>query len=261
MRERPLCIIVLGFLLGILLAALETKWLLLPVFGIGIFLTGTMKLEKSKLFAYGKLAVYIVSFLCGMYRYEMQQEFRAEYESIIYDGMKIILQGTLEEKEYKNKKYLYYLNNCYLISGTGEVIPCNRVIAEMETDVIPIGTILIMKGSVAVFRQARNQGNFDEISFYQSQNIDFKLKEVEIKRFYGGENRFLEALYQLKQKLKNVYVNTMSEEHSGVLVRMTLGDKSLMNQEMNQLYQKVGISHILAISGVCTLSLVSLRPP
>lgn len=211
---------------------------------------GSIKSEKSKLFAYGKLAVYIVGFLCGMYRYEMQQEFRAEYEPILYDGMKTTLQGELEEKEYKNNKYLYYLNNCYLISGTEKVIPCNRVIAEMETDVIPIGTILIMKGSVAVFRQARNQGNFDEISFYQSQNIDFKLKEVEIKRIYGRENRFLEAFYQLKQKLKNVYANTMSKENSGVVIRMTLGDKSLMNQEINQLYQKVGISHILAISGL-----------
>ncbi len=222
----------------------------MPVFGIGSFLIGSIKSEKSKVFAYGKLAVYIVSFVCGMYRYQMQQEFRAEYESMLYDGMRITLQGELEEKEYKNNKYLYYLNNCYLTSGAGKIIPCNRVIAEMETDMIPIGTILVMKGSVAVFRQARNQGNFDEISFYQSQNIDFKLKEVEIKHLYGRENRFCEALYQLKQKLKNVYANAMSEENSGVIIRMTLGDKSLMTQEINQLYQKVGISHILAISGL-----------
>ena len=37
---------------------------------------------------------------------------------------------------------------------------------------------------------------------------------------------------------------------SGVLVQMTLGDQSLMDTEIKELYQKVGISHILAISGL-----------
>lgn len=258
MHARPLCLVILGFIAGILSAA-GYKWLLLPALGIGIFTAGSIRFEKSKIFAWGKLIAYLISIGCGIYRWEAAQEWKALYEPMLYDGMKVTLQGELEEKEFKNKKYLYYLKNCYLkletdsdtSSFTGSrIAACNRIIAEMETDEVSIGKVLVLEGSVAVFRQARNEGNFDEISFYQSQNIDFKLEKVQIKEQYGTENAFCEALYQLKQKLKAVYISCMSEDTSGVIARMVLGDKSLMDQDINQLYQKVGISHILAISGL-----------
>lgn len=258
MHERPLCLVVLGFTLGILFSA-GYKWLLLPALGLGILTAGSVRFEKSKIFAWGKLIAYLISIGCGIYRWEAAEELKAGYEPILYEGMKVTLQGELEQKEYKNKKYLYYLKNCYLKPETdsdgsiitgNKIISCNQIIVEMETDDVSIGRILVLEGSVSVFRQARNEGNFDEISFYQSQNIDFKLKKAEIKKQYGSENVFCEALYQLKQKLKEVYIRCMPEDASGVIARMVLGDKSLMDSEINQLYQSVGISHILAISGL-----------
>ena len=261
MRTRPLCIAALGFLLGILVCSTGNKWILLPAVGGFLWLVCSMKREKSRLFAYGKLLFYSAGFLCGIWRYEVQQEFRASYEPMLSDGKKMILQGELEEKEYKNNTYLYYLKNCYLklepsmvpanSNITGElIIPCNQVIAELETDVAPVGKILVLEGSVYVFHQARNEGNFDEKSFYQSQKIDFKLKNVTVKKQYGEIDEFRETLYQLKQRLKSVYEKCMTREMSGVITMMALGDKSLIDAEIKELYQKVGISHILAISGL-----------
>ncbi len=261
MRARPLCVIVLGFLLGILFGGIGHKWVFLPAIGVFIWLAGNIRKEKSRLFAYGKLLFYSAGFLCGIWRYDVQQEFRASYEPVLKDEKRIVLQGQLEEKEYKNNTYLYYLKNCYLKSETalaqensniaGEIIiPCNQIIAELDTDEIPIGKILVLEGSVYVFRQARNEGNFDEKSFYQSQKIDFKLKNVTVKKQYGKEDDFRETLYQLKQRLKSVYDRCMTPETGGVITMMALGDKSLMDAEIKELYQKVGISHILAISGL-----------
>lgn len=261
MHARPLCIMALGFLLGILFAVTGNKWILLPAIGMFFLLAGRIKMEKSRLFAYGKLLFYSIGFLCGVYRYDTQQEFRAGYESVLYDGMRITLQGEVEEKEYKNNTYLYYLTNCYLkleqdtvsnnsfITGSAAAA-CNQIIAEMETDEVSIGKILVLEGSVSVFHQARNEGNFDEISFYKSQNIDFKLEDITIQAQYGKADEFREALYRLKQRLKSVYASCMTAETGGVITMMTLGDKSLMDQEIKELYQKVGISHVLAISGL-----------
>lgn len=261
MRARPLCIIALGFLLGILVVATGNKWMFLPAVGGFLWLAINIRREKSRLFAYGKLLFYSAGFLCGIWRYDVQQEFRAAYEPMLKDGMKIVLQGQLEEKEYKNNTYLYYLKNCYLkleptvapenSNVAGEwIIPCNQVIAELDTDEIPIGKILVMEGSIKVFHHARNEGNFDEKTFYQSQKIDFKLKNVTVKKQYGEADDFRETLYQLKQRLKSVYAMCMTPETGGVITMMALGDKSLMDAEIKELYQKVGISHILAISGL-----------
>ena len=198
MRARPLCILASGFLLGILVNSTGNEWILLPAAGGFLWLVCNIRREKSRLSAYGKLLFYSAGFLCGIWRYGAEQEFRAVYEPLLKDGMKIVLQGELEEKEYKNNTYLYYLNKCYLklepsmvpqhsnIAGD-MIIPCNQVIAELDTDEIPIGKVLVLEGSVYAFRQARNEGNFDEKSFYQSQKIDFKLKNVTIQKQYGEE--------------------------------------------------------------------------
>lgn len=252
MHTRPLCILALGFLMGILTAYTGNNFMLLPALVFLLWLVRSVRNEKSKIFSYGKLVFYVISFLCGMSRCSMQQEFRLAYEPLLKDGETIVLQGQLEEKEYKNEKYFYYLKNCYLISNiAGDVIiPCNQVIAELETDEVPIGQILVLKGSVSVFSEARNEGNFDEKSFYQSQKIDFKCKDVQIEKRYGKTDKLRETLYQLKQRLKAVYETCMSKEDAGVILQMTLGDKSLMAQEIKELYQRVGISHVLAISGL-----------
>lgn len=262
MRARPLCIMSLGFLLGILVASTKNQWVLLPVILGWVLLAAQIKVEKSRLFGYGKLLFYTIGFILGAYRYDVQQEFRAEYEPLLQDGMKVILQGELEEKEYKNHSYLYYLNNCYIKleqdevsvnskkSGKHLITACNQVIVEMEDDTIPIGKVLVLEGNVNVFNQARNEGNFDEKSFYQSQKIDFKLKKAFVVELHGEEDEFREGLYRLKQRLKSVYANCMTEETGGVITMMALGDKSLMDAEIKELYQKVGISHVLAISGL-----------
>ena len=261
MRARPLCILISGFLFGILMGFTGDIRILLPAASFFAWVVYNIKREKSRLSAYGKLLFYSVGFLCGTWRFSEEQEFRAVYEPVLKDEMQIVLQGELEEKEFKNNTYLYYLKNCYLklepsmvpqhSNVTGKVfIPCNQIIAEMDTDDVPIGKILVLEGSVYVFHQARNEGNFDEKSFYQSQKIDFKLKKVTVKQQYGKADAFREILYQLKQRLKYVYNVCMNQENSGVITMMTLGDKSFMDAEIKELYQKVGISHVLAISGL-----------
>ena len=261
MHARPMCILTIGFLIGILVSVTENSWILLPAAGGFLWLVYHIPREKSRLFAYGKLLFYTTGFLCGIGRGEVEQEFRAVYEPLLKNGMKVVLQGQLEEKEYKNNTYLYYLKDCYLKLEPSEVsrhsnvtgnviIPCNHVIAELETDEVSIGKILVLEGNIYVFRQARNEGNFDEKSFYQSQKIDFKLKKVAIKKQYGEADEFREVLYRLKQRLKYVYNVCMTPETGGVITMMALGDKSLMDAEIKELYQKVGISHVLAISGL-----------
>lgn len=261
MRARPMCIAALGFLLGIVVRRTGAAWLFLLAVGGFLWLGWNRKGEKSSFFVYGRLLFYTAGFLCGIWRYDTEQTFRAVYEPVLKDGMQIVLQGELAEKEYKNNTYLYYLKNCYLKTkpqtasenfriAEEVIIPCNQVIAEMDTADVPIGKILVLEGSVSVFKEARNEGNFDEKAFYQSQKIDFKLKNVTIQKQYGEANEFLEVLYQLKQRLKQVYEDNMTPEAGGVITMMTLGDKSLLDNEVKELYQKVGISHILAISGL-----------
>lgn len=165
------------------------------------------------------------------------------------EGTNLLVQGTLNQKEYKNNQYIYYLKNCYVSFQTG-VVPCNQIMAYLAADECSIGETLVLRGEANHFKTAVNEGNFDEKSFYESQNIDFKLNNTDVEAVFGKQNRFREKLFCFRQSVKQVYASLMNETDSGVMATMTLGDKSLLDQEIKELYQKAGISHILAISGL-----------
>ena len=249
MHERPLVILTAGYLLGILVAATANILVVSLIFIIFLVLLYRVRIENRKSHVAFRLILYCSGLLLGIWNYQKEQEFRAEYECRLSDGDKIIVQGELNEKEYKNEKYLYYLKNCYLVLSN-DLVPCNQIIAEAEEDIAVIGKVLVLEGEMNAFRTARNEGNFDESSFYQSQKIDLKIRNVIVKEQYGEESSFREALFVLRQKLRNIYEICMTEETAGVLAQMVLAEKSLMNQEIKDLYQKVGISHVLAISGL-----------
>ena len=249
MHERPLAIMVAGLVLGILVIATKNCWILVPAMGMIFLLTGQIKRDKRKAAAAFRLFLFLLCFVLGGYQYQKEQEFRAAYEFRLADGAKIVVQGELSEKEYKNEKYLYYLKNCYLVLSN-HLIPCNQIISETKQDIASIGEILIVEGKISAFHQARNEGNFDELSFYQSQKIDLKIVEITLKRKYGEPDLFRESLFLLRRKICAVYELCMSKETGGVLAMMVLGEKSLIDQEVKALYQKVGISHVLAISGL-----------
>lgn len=249
MHKRPTVSAIVGLLLGILAASTNHILIWLSAIGLAILMLKQVQKDGRKVFAAFRFCLFTVSFCIGAGRYESEQAFRSAYEDRLTDGAEIIVQGTVNEKEYKNNQYLYYLKNCYLVLSN-DLIPCNQIIAKAESDMAAIGEILVVKGQTDAFSQARNEGNFDELSFYQSQKIDLRIYEIEIMERHGERNEFREALFLLRQKLCRVYEDCMTEDTGGVLAMMVLGEKSLLNAEVKELYQKVGISHILAISGL-----------
>ena len=175
MHERPLALAAMGLLLGILACTTQAVLLWIPVLWIGSLLILQVKRDKWKAVAAFRLFLFVICLVLGWYRCRQEEVFRAAYESKLTDGAKIIVQGTLDEKEFKNEKYLYYLKNCYLVLSE-KTIPCNQIIAEAKQDLAAIGEVLIVEGVINAFSQARNEGNFDELSFYQSQKIDLRIK-------------------------------------------------------------------------------------
>lgn len=249
MHERPLVLLIVGYLLGILYIMTGKIWLVPSVLVVLLVLINKVRIEKRKAHGAFRLFLYCLGLVLGVWNYQKEQAFRAEYDGRLSDGDRILVQGEVDEKEYKNEKYLYYLKNCYLVLSN-DLVPCNRIIAETVEDVAVIGNVLVVEGDFTAFHTARNEGNFDEFSFYQSQKIDLKMKNITVKEQYGEEASFREALFVLRQRLRSIYETCMTRETAGVLAQMVLAEKSLMEQDIKALYQKVGISHVLAISGL-----------
>ncbi|NLZ83824.1 MAG: DNA internalization-related competence protein ComEC/Rec2, partial [Clostridiales bacterium] len=95
-----------------------------------------------------------------------------------------------------------------------------------------------------------NPGQFNEKNYYLFENIDYKMKADEIIITDYNYSVIKNILYQFKERLINVYLSILPDKEAGTIIAMILGEKYLLDDDVNDLYKKNGISHILSISGL-----------
>ena len=98
--------------------------------------------------------------------------------------------------------------------------------------------------------RARNPGNFDQKFYYEKQGLHASIW-VKNCRITDQETwKFREWLAKLRRNWKRLLVSQMGARHGNSMSAILLGEKSELDAQMKALYQKSGIGHILAISGL-----------
>lgn len=145
----------------------------------------------------------------------------------------LLVQGKCAQKPADTKATENIL--CYLREGVPEP---------------EIGSLVILKGTLKNFQQPTNPGQFNAPFYYQILRISFRLNQAEIQvksdRFY----KIAEGLYQLRRKAGSKVDALLPEQEASVMKTMLLGEKGILDEEIKGLYQRNGIAHILAISGL-----------
>lgn len=173
--------------------------------------------------------------------------------SIFYEmkeSKEVLIRGQVYKKENTSKYQVLYLKNNSILFQNNSFFESPILIYDDSLKEIKIGEYVYLRGNLEQFERARNPGNFDQSLFYAKKGIYGFVWSEEIIRITGKENKIKETLYQWKQKWKTLILENMSEEHGGILSAILLSEKSEMEEEIKELYQKNGISHILAISGL-----------
>ena len=135
-----------------------------------------------------------------------------------------------------------------------------NVICYLKTnqEIPEIGSIVRATGKVKCFQKASNPGQFDAESYYRILQISFQLNQTEIQAKSNSYSKLKETLFLFRQRCAQILDETLPEKESSIMKTMLLGEKRAVDKEIKALYQRNGIVHILAISGVNTLNLVSL---
>lgn len=154
-----------------------------------------------------------------------------------------------------------------------------------------IGDVVRVWGEFTQFQPASNPGEFDYAAYYRGQKLIWRVFALAVRKIENGEQmepKFSgsiagvpgKAVGQMQEwgawtKLRRIsYVLPngilrfrmwavarlkllAGEEDGSIFAAMLLGDKTGMPEEIRELYQKNGIAHLLAVSGL-HLSLVSM---
>ncbi len=166
-----------------------------------------------------------------------------ECEQALLTGQEQVIRGTVVHREIKNDRRQLTLA---LPDGKNQMI-----VSTGECD-DPLDSTLLVKGQVEGFGFPRNEGQFNEKTYYKSRQIIGRMRAEKVVCIRAPEGIFLwrERLSCLRMRVAQVCAKMLPEEGAGILAAMLVGETSFLDRDVNALFQSAGIGHILAISGM-----------
>lgn len=116
--------------------------------------------------------------------------------------------------------------------------------------ILPYGATCTIQGTIELASTARNPGQFDYQQYLRSQGISHQFIIQSTTDISCAGQSPLHIIHFLRERLISFIGEHMNPEVGRWLRALVLGDTSGLDQEVIQLFQRWGLSHILAISGL-----------
>lgn len=218
------------------------------------------------------LMLVCMAFVAAIYIYISVLGMPSENITGFEDGSTVTFVGKVCQKESKNGSLLIYVEtlknnsevniNADSNSNSSEQIVQNfqdnykdsekmKVLCKLDKLNNPkIGSFVCLTGKVRDFEQASNPGEFDQKAYYRILGVSKQIADVQILKESITYSQYREGLYVIKTSLEKAFDSIMPSKDASTLKAMLLGNKTGLDAERKELFQKSGISHILAISGL-----------
>lgn len=244
-----------------------TSWLLVPAFlAAGIVLYGYWRGRNRLWVLLPLLFLYLGAAWAG-YDCKKWEERERTIEELSLDFVEA--DGRVSSFEEKNGSLQIVLKNtkvwkqetCYLVPS---LMVSVKLLGEPGTDTLlypkrtgdnqdislHLGQLIKVKGEVQPFSSARNPGEFDSKGYYKGLGIDGRFLGKELEILDPREDPLLDGIRQVREWGRSLLYKYTSKDDAGVLTAAVLGDTGGLPEDIKSLYQKNGISHLLAISGM-----------
>lgn len=216
-----------------------------------LMLVGLFLLRKKRVITNVWIIQIVVALLfltMGMVRMEgeMKKEQRAKEK--IEKHTNAIWCGKIKKVIEKEEKQTFFVE----VEGHGEVLL--KVKTEQWEEKLQakdwIDRKIFFEGIFTMLEVSPNDGGFDEKEYYRSLGIYAKMENAKIQKVYSPSFSIKIPMAKLQAYLSSILKQITKEKEGGILQGILLGDKSEIDIETKFLYQRNGISHILAISGL-----------
>lgn len=172
------------------------------------------------------------------------------------EGKQITVIGQVYQKEKAGQEKgggVLYLQLTAARSEEGEIpVSGKRAVCYLRAgQTLPeTGSIIKAEGKLKCFQKSSNPGQFDGESYYRILELSFQLTQTEIQKITKEYQTGKEMLFRLKEALGRMLFQTLPKQEAAIMQTMLLGEKASLEEEIKGLYQRNGIAHVLAISGL-----------
>lgn len=177
--------------------------------------------------------------------------FPSEYEAL--EGESVTLVGSVYRKESgegtQGERRALYLRP---VPSREPLQRAEAVICYLKSNqpLPELGSIVEVRGKLKCFEKPSNPGQFDAESYYRTLKISFQLNQTEIQAVTNEYDPAREGLYRIREFFSHILDRFLSGQDASVMKTMLLGERKAMDREIKSLYQRNGIAHVLAISGL-----------
>lgn len=247
MIKRPVSWLLAAYLLGLAGWRISFSAML---FCLGILLCFSMWMLKRNKQQYFILLLPFL-FLLGHIGMKKQQT-PAPLDLFFQEKISAQITGRVSTIEEKENNQTILLKKCsVLINHSKKQHRVSSILIYFpKNNPIKTGDIIQVKGTLCKFTKPANHGQFDEYLYHKIRKEDYKCFADSFFVKKSNTHSYLQYLYSIKKQIHKVYDTVLPKKESAVLYAMLLGEKDFLDKEIKYLYQKNGIAHILAISGL-----------
>lgn len=173
------------------------------------------------------------------------------YESPqVTEKCEVQVTGRVSRQIQKEEKTQIYLQDCQVRNEKLQFEMKKLLIYLSDTTVYPVGTDLSLSGTIYPIEEPTNPGQFNSKLYYQGKGIVCTVYAERAAVLGSHPAPIRERLSDIRKRVGEVYEKVLNEQDSSLLRAMVLGEKEGLDAEIKDFYQKNGISHLLAISGL-----------
>lgn len=243
MDKRPLGFIGAVFFLTVLVLSrfgFEKSLYILPLFLIAVFLV-FLKQKKLKFFAAVTASVLCASIIF----YVADVNFRAKEE--YFAGQNVTVEGVICERPYiSNSKY-------YVIIKTDK-INGDEVSAKVRVNTVSLPENATLYNTVKLKANLYKIDSLDDgaMRTLKSKNICLTGSCVDnsFEAFENDNKPFIYYILSYRYNLFDTIAELLPNDIGGFIAGITLGETSLISEEMSEKFRITGTSHILVVSGL-----------
>ena len=168
-----------------------------------------------------------------------------------YRDQKVVLIGLVKkEPRFKEKKIDWEISIIQIITKDKKIDVNEKIlmILDRQADYYKYGDKIKITGKL---KKPKNYPDFNYQDFLKKDKIYNLIyyPKIEILEKDKGDRIFAKIL-NFKEKLRNVIYKNLSSPHNLVIGAIILGDKDRIPLGLKKRLNKIGLSHILAISGM-----------
>lgn len=162
-----------------------------------------------------------------------QVQFETETTKVILEDVILLLNNSLEGRKQtvttSNQSIICYFSNKQKFN---------------------IGSQVVITGKLNYFEPATNPGEFDAKKYYGNHQVLFAMKQCKLLREGTMYSKWRQLLFDIRCSSELILDDYLDAGEASIMKAMLLGEKEKLSNETKVLYQKNGIAHILAISGL-----------